>query len=61
MLISELIAALTVLQKERGNLELLTTDGWAVTGVESATVTANQSIEWDMAEGEMFATLTDAR
>lgn len=61
MFISELIAALIVLQKERGNLQLLTTDGWAVTGVESSIVTANQSIEWDMTKGEMFATITDAR
>ena len=61
MFISELIAALIVLQKERGNLQLLTTDGWAVTGVESATVTEKQSEEWDMNVGEMFATITDAR
>ena len=61
MLISELIAGLMVLQKERGNLELLSPDGWSITGVESAVVTEEESVEWDMPVGERYATLKDSR
>ena len=62
MLISELIAALTVMQNERGNLHVMMADGWAITGAESTIVTQEQADDWmNMTVGDRFVTLTDAR
>ena len=56
MNLNELIKALQDIQKEHGDVLVLDAEGYTVSPV-TCVVNRNQSIKWDMNEGETFVCL----